>query len=159
MYQRHGIDLNFLGVLLVPAGATSMNEKELMAGYSAKLLRMLKADGVVLSWIGGGHMAVDAMLLLRNCEMYGIGVSLICPEMARTPDDQGFVHFTPEAEAIVSTGNFEEKVVLPAVDDVIGGDSMFLTGDDPRKELTIRLGQVLGATQIFGSGKLAGTGY
>ena len=159
LYSRHGTDLNFLGVLLVTGGATSMNQKNLMAGYSAKLLRMLKADGVVLSWIGGGHMAVDVMLLVENCERAGIGVSLICPEMARSPDDQGFVHFTPEAEAIVSTGNFEEQVVLPGIERVIGGDSLFLTGDDPREELTVRLGQMLGATQTFGMGKLSGTAY
>ena len=159
LYQRHGIDLNFLGVLLIPAGDEKLSEKELSAGYAAKLLRMLGANGVVLSWMGGGHLAIDPMLLIRNCARAGIGTSLMSPEMARTPDDTGFVYFAPEAEAIVSTGNFEEEVVLPRVDRVIGGKSLLMTGDDPQGELTVRIGQILGATQTSGMGKLSGIAY
>ena len=159
LYQRHGIDLNFLGVLLIPAGDEKLSEKELSAGYATKLLRMLHADGVVISWMGGGHLAIDPMLLIRNCERAGISASLLSPEMARTPDDTGFVYFAPEAEAIVSTGNFEEEVVLPRVDRVIGGKSLLMTGDDPQGELTVRIGQILGATHTSGMGKLSGIAY
>ena len=159
LYQRHGIDLNFLGVLLIPAGNEKLSEKELSAGYAAKLLRMLHADGVVISWMGGGHLAIDPMLLIRNCERAGISASLLSPEMARTPDDTGFVYFAPEAKAIVSTGNFEEQVVLPGVDRVIGGKSLLMTCDDPQGELTVRIGQILGATQTSGMGKLSGIAY
>ena len=159
LYHRHGRDLNFLGVLLVPAGPEKLTEKELGAGYATKLLKMLNADGIVISWMGGGHLAVDPMLLIRNCERAGIGTALLSPEMARTPDDTGFVYFAPEAEAIVSTGNYEEEITLPAVDRVIGGDSIFVSGEDPREELTVRITQVLGSTQTFGMGKLAGTAY
>ena len=159
LFQRHGIDLNFLGVLLIPAGNENLGEKELSAGYATKLLRMLHADGVVISWMGGGHLAIDPMLLIRNCERAGIGASLLSPEMARTPDDTGFVYFASEARAIVSTGNFEEEVVLPGVDHVIGGKSLLMTGDDPQGELTVRIGQILGATQTSGMGKLSGIAY
>lgn len=159
LYQRHGRDLNFLGVLLVPAGPEKLTEKELSSGYATKLLRMLNADGIVISWMGGGHLAVDPMLLIRNCERAGITATLLSPEMARTSDDTGFVYFAPEAEAIVSTGNYEEEITLPAVDRVIGGDAIFVSGEDPRKELTVRITQVLGSTQTFGMGKLSGTAF
>lgn len=159
LYDRHGRDLNFLGVLLVPAGVERLSEKERSAGYAAKLLQLLRADGVVISWMGGGHLAVDPMLLIRNCEQVGISASLLGPEMARTPDDTGFVYFSPEAEAIVSTGNYEEEIALPSVKHVIGGDTILVTGEDPRKDLTVRLSHILGATQIFGMGRLSGTAY
>ena len=159
LYQRHGRDLNFLGVLLVPAGPEKLTEKELGTGYAAKLLRMMGADGIVMSWMGGGHLAVDPMLLIRNCEQAGISATLLSPEMARTPDDTGFVYFAPEAEAIVSTGNYEQEITLPAVDRVIGGESIFVSGEDPRKSFTTRITQVLGSTQTFGMGNLAGTAY
>ena len=159
LYRRHGKNLNFLGVVLIPAGPEKLSEKELGAGYAAKLLRMLNADGVVISWMGGGHLAVDPMLLVRNCERAGISATLLSPEMAQTPDDTGFVYFAPEAQAIVSTGNYEQEVVLPPVDRVIGGDSIFVTGDDPSKTFTTRITQILGATQTFGMGKLTGTAY
>ncbi len=159
LYQRHGKDLNFLGVLLVPAGPEKLTEKELGAGYATKLLRMMGADGVVISWMGGGHLAVDPMLLIRNCERAGISATLLSPEMAQTPDDTGFVYFTPEAESIVSTGNYEQEVVLPPVDRVIGGNAIFVSGDDPRNSFTTRITQILGATQTFGMGQLTGTAY
>ncbi len=159
LYRRHGNDLNFLGVLLVPAGPEKLSEKELGTGYATKMLQMLHADGVVISWMGGGHLAVDPMLLIRNCERAGINATLLSPEMARTPDDTGFVYFAPEAEAIVSTGNYEEEVTLPPVERVIGGDSIFVSEDDPNKELTVRITQILGSTQTFGMGVLSGTAY
>ena len=159
LYQRHGKDLNFLGVLLVPAGPENLNEKELGTGYATKLLRMMGAEGIVISWMGGGHLAVDPMLLIRNCERAGISATLLSPEMAQTPDDTGFVYFAPEAKAIVSTGNYEEEVNLPPVDRVIGGKSVFVSGDDPRKAFKTRVTQILGATQTFGMGKLTGTAY
>ena len=159
LYERHGKDLNFLCVLLVPAGVERLSEKERSAGYAAKLLQMLRADGVVISWMGGGHLAVDPMLLIRNCEQAGISASLLSPEMARTPDDSGFVYFSPEAEAIVSTGNYEQEITLPPIDRVIGGDSLLVTGEDPGKRLTVRLSHILGATQTFGMGRLSGTAY
>ncbi len=159
LYLRHGRDLNFLGVLLVPAGPEKLTEKELGAGFATKLLRMMGADGVVISWMGGGHLAVDPMLLIRNCERAGISATLLSPEMAQTPDDTGFVYFTPEAESIVSTGNYEQEVVLPPVDRVIGGNAIFVSGDDPRNSFTTRITQILGATQTFGMGQLTGTAY
>ena len=159
LYQRHGKDLNFLGVLLVPAGPENLNEKELGTGYATKLLRMMGAEGIVISWMGGGHLAVDPMLLIRNCERAGISATLLSPEMAQTPDDTGFVYFAPEAKAIVSTGNYEEEVNLPPVDRVIGGKSVFVSRDDPRKAFKTRVTQILGATQTFGMGKLTGTAY
>ena len=159
LYERHGRDLNFLGVLLVPAGVENLTEKERSTGYATKLLRMLRADGVVISWMGGGHLAVDPMLLVRNCEQAGIQTSLISPEMARTPDDTSFVYYTPEAEAIVSAGNFEQEVTLPRVDRAIGGNPIFVTGDDPLGEINVRLSHILGATQTFGVGMLSGASF
>lgn len=159
LYRRHGKDLNFLGVLLAPAGPEKLTEKELGAGYATKLLQMLNADGVVISWMGGGHLAVDPMLLIRNCEKAGISATLLSPEMAQTPDDTGFVYFSQEAQAIVSTGNYEQELILPPVDRVIGGNSIFVSGDDPRGEFTVRITRILGSTQTFGMGKLTGTAF
>ena len=159
IYERHGTDLNFLGVLLVPAGPENLHQKELSAGYATKLLKMMRTDGIAISWMGGGHLAVDPMLLIRNCEQAGISAILLSPEMAQTPDDTGFVYFTPEAEAIVSTGNYEQEVVLPPVDRVIGGDSIFVSGADPKGEFNTRITQFLGSTQTFGMSRLAGTAY
>ena len=159
MYRRHGKDLEFMGVLLYPCGNDRLEEKERNTSYASKLLQMLGAQGVVITWIGGGHPGMDPMLLFRKCEALGIKATLLNPEMARTPDDTGFVFFVPEADAIVSTGNYEKEVSLPSVDRVIGGDSLLVSGLDASRDITVGIIQILGSTHTFGAAKLTGVQY
>lgn len=136
-----------------------MEEKERGTSYATKLLQMLGAKGIVICWIGGGHLGIDPMLLCRKCEGVGIDTVILNPEMARTPEDTGFVYFVPEADAIVSTGNYEKEVVLPGVDLVIGGDSLLVSGVDAASEISVGVSLILGATNTFGLGKVAGAQY
>ena len=159
MYRRHGKDLEFMGVLLYPCGVDKLEEKERGTSYASKLLQMLGAQGVVITWIGGGHPAMDPMLLFRKCEALGIKATLLNPEMARTPEDTGFVFFVPEADAIVSTGNYEKEVSLPSVDRVIGGDSLLVSGLDASRDITVGIIQILGSTHTFGAARLMGVQY
>ncbi|MEE9198703.1 MAG: glycine/sarcosine/betaine reductase component B subunit [Dehalococcoidia bacterium] len=159
MYSRHGRDLNFLGVLLYQAGGEKLEEKERVTSYASNLLKLVGTDGAVLTWIGGGHLCVDFMLLCRKCEKLGIKTSILNPEMARTPEDTGFVYFVPEADAIVSTGNYEQQLSLPPVDQVIGGDTLLVSGLDAAGPLTVSIGQILGATSPLGLARLTGAQY
>ena len=77
---------------------------------------MLDTRGVILTWVGEGHSGVVVMMLCQKCESAGIKTVMLNSEMALTPDDPGFVHLVSEADAIVSTGNYEMKVDLPPVD-------------------------------------------
>ena len=102
---------------------------------------------------------MDPMLLFRKCEALGIKATLLNPEMARTPDDTGFVFFVPEADAIVSTGNYEKEVSLPSVDRVIGGDSLLVSGLDASRDIIVGIIQILGSTHTFGAATLTGVQY
>jgi glycine reductase len=159
MYRRHGVDLNFLGLVLWFYGRTAVWEKERTLDSGVKLLKMLTADGVVLTWIGDGHSGVDIMMLCQKCENAGIKTTLLSPEMALTPDDPGFVHFVPEADAIVSTGNYEMKVTLPPADKVLGGASLSVPEIDATGNLPLSLRYIYGSTSPLGFGKLAGVQY
>jgi glycine reductase len=155
MYRRHGTDIDFRGVLLCSNG-DNPRSKQTVATVSAGIARYLGADGVVLNHLGGGHPMVDVMRTCKELESYGIRTVLMLMEMSSTPGESGFVDFVEEADAIVSTGNFEETVDLKPVERVIGGTHIMESGDDAAGPLNITLRHILASTSTFGVGKLRG---
>lgn len=159
LYARHGKDVNFGGVLLYPFGSERMEEKERTTSFGAKLLDLMSADGVIISFVGGGHPGIDPMLLCRKCEELGIRTTLMYPEMAAGASDPGFVHFVPEADAVVSVGNYEQVVTLPPAPTVIGGTTVHMTDLDAHGELPVTIRHVYGASSPLGDWNLAGVQY
>jgi len=154
LYRRHGKELNFAGIVLYRPGGTKMDEKDRVTSYAAKLGGLLGAQGAVLTWQGGGHYGVDVMLLCQKLERMGIPTVIITPEMAKNPDESGFVDYVPEADAIVSVGNYEEQVHLPSMEKVIGGSKILETDYDASNEMVIPLRNLMGPTNRFGLERL-----
>ena len=89
-------------------------------------------------------------MLCQKCEQAGIKTVLLSPEMALTPDDPGFVHFVPEANAIISTGNYEMRVTLPPASKVLGGTTLAVPPLDAAQELALSLRYLYAATSQIG---------
>lgn len=159
LYQRHGKELNFAGVVIYRPGGTNLEEKERATSYAAKLGQLLGAQGAILTWVGGGHFVVDVMILCQKLERMGIPSVIICPEMAKNVEESGLVGYVPEANAIVSVGNYEEEVHLPSMEKVIGGSKILETDYNAAGELTIPLHKMYGATNRFGFEKLTAKEY
>ena len=159
LYARHGTDLNFAGALLWFYGPLSVEEKDRIGGYAAKLLRMAHADGAVLTWIGDGQSGVDVMMMCRKFERAGILTAVLSPEMALTPDDPGFVHYVEEADAIVSTGNYEMNVDMQPPDRVLGGARLAVRPIDASGPLSLPLRFIYGSVNPAGYNRLAGVGF
>lgn len=125
LYQHHGKDLNFAGVILKPGG-NSLAEKELMADRAAKLAHNAGASGAVICWMGSGQRAVDPMLTLQACERLGVKTVLVTWENSGAKGDEPPLVFTvPEADAMVSTGNSGTKIpaaAYDAIERVIGSE-------------------------------------
>ena len=155
LYARHGKDLDFRGVVLFTNGDTRAS-KERLAGHAANLAVMMGAEGALINYAGGGHPAVDAMMICRNLERRGVPTAMLSMEMAAQPGESGFVHFVKEADAIVSTGNYEETVAFEPVDRVIGGDSFILIEGDPAGGFEAPLAVVLASTHQFGGVRIRG---
>jgi glycine reductase len=158
LHERHGTDLEFAGVVLYTYGDTE-REKERTTSYVANLARLLGADGAVLTTLGGGHPSVDAMMVVEKLERLGIKTALLLMEMASKPGDSGFVHYVAEADAIVSTGNYEQTLRTPACRRVLGGSRLFGTGEDASGPLELTLRHYLGSTSQFGGGSIRGRAY
>jgi glycine reductase len=159
LLDRHGRDLDFRGVIVYPAASDDIDEKELLAEYAVKLARVLGADAACASYSGGGHPAVEFMLICRKCERAGIRTTLVMPEIYGTPDDPGFVYFVPEAERIVSTGRTTQTLELPRVERVIGGDRFFDLAGSPADEQTVLYRYLLGCGTSAGNGRLTARQY
>ncbi len=158
LYSRHGKDLDFRGVVLFTNG-DSRASKERLASHAASLAIMMGAEGALINYAGGGHPAVDAMMICRNLERRGVPTTMLSMEMAANPGESGFVHFVPEADAIVSTGNYEETITFDQVDRVIGGDSFILMAGDPTGAFEAPLAIVLASTHQFGHTMIRGEEY
>ena len=159
LYARHGVDVDFRGVIVYPAASDDITDKEVMAEYAVKLARLLGADAACSSYAGGGHPAVEFMLICQKCERAGIRTTLVMPETYGTPDDPGFVYFVPEAERIVSTGRSTQSVELPSVDRVIGGEAFFDLTGSPAAARSILYRYVLGCGTSAGGGRLTARQY
>ena len=159
LLDRHGREVDFRGVIVYPAASDDINEKELLAEFAVKLARVLGADAACASYSGGGHPAVEFMLICRKCERAGIRTTLVMPEIYGTPDDPGFVYFVPEAERIVSTGRTTQTVDLPRMERVIGGESFFDLPGAPGDAQTVLYRYLLGCGTSAGNGRLTARQY
>ena len=158
LYARHGRDIDFRGVVLFTNGDTRAS-KDRLTNHAANLAIMMGADGAVINYAGGGHPAVDAMMICRNLERRGVTTTMLSMEMAANPGESGFVHFVAEADAIVSTGNYEETVPFEPVERVIGGDAMIQVEGDPAGAFEASLAIVIASTHQFGGTCIRGEEY
>ncbi|MED5580036.1 MAG: glycine/sarcosine/betaine reductase component B subunit [Nitrospinota bacterium] len=129
LYRRHGIDLNFAGMILTRGHRDNQALKERSAQYVAKLAKILHADGAVLSFEGGGNSSVDYWLTVQALEQMEITAVPIVYEVGR-PGTSEFplVYHVPEANSIISKGANGDKVDAPAMERVIGSKKIFLYG-------------------------------
>ena len=121
LYEAHGKDLNFAGVILQRIRFETAHGKEVGAQNAARLAKMFRADGALLTWIGGGNAFVDVMLTVQACERNGIDTVLVTYEHGgKEGRDSPLLFYLPEADGVVTTGSLDRAVELPAMDKVIG---------------------------------------
>lgn len=124
LYRRHGVDLNFVGIVVNRGHRDTFALKEFGAQYSAKLAKLLGAQGAVVAFEGGGGATVDFMLTVKACEQIGIRpVAEMFEHAAAGSGEFPIVYHVPEADAIVSRGAAAELIHAPAVERVLGGST------------------------------------
>ncbi len=122
LYRRHGVDLNFVGIVINRGHRDTFDLKEHGAQYAAKLAKMLGAQGAVIAFEGGGGATVDFMLTVKACEQLGIRpVAEMFEHAAAGSGEFPIVYHVPAADAIVSRGAACEMITASKVDRVLGG--------------------------------------
>lgn len=162
LYQRHGKELNFGGVVLTNE-PVRLAAKQASSAKGVELVKQLGADGVIISKEGFGNPDADLMMLIRGLEKAGIKTVAISDEYAG-PDggSQSLADVTSEADAVITVGNANERILLPPLDRLLGPiqDLAHLAGAYPQSlredgSLEIELQGIIGATNQLGSHTLS----
>jgi len=121
LYREHSERVHFAGVILERIRFLTHQGKEVVAENTARLASMLGADGALITWVGGGNAFVDVMLTIAACERQGIKTILVGYEFGgKEGTDSPLLYYTPEADAMVSTGSRNRGIELPAPDRMVG---------------------------------------
>jgi sarcosine reductase len=148
--RAHGRELNYAGGILFGGVTASAADKEASSSSVSKMAGMLGADAALVVGINGSNHAVDCMLTVQKCERAGIKTTLIYNDVGEGPDDPGFIFAVPEADAIVNAGCRDQRVTLPALETLIGGDRLVAPALDARGEMTVPLRYLHGAIDPMG---------
>lgn len=158
LLKEHGKTLNFVGVIVSPT-KTKFEEKERCTSYAAKLAEMVDADGAIVTEEGFGNPEADLMMHAEKLEKRDIKTVIMGDEFAgRNGKSQGIADTTPEADAFVSTGNANQIIELPEMDEVIGDLSAAedIAGRDKKLngKLRMELQTIIGSTNGLGYSNL-----
>ncbi len=117
----HGTRWDFAGIILHRGHFYLYEDKQRVALRIAETASLLGAAGAIFTLGGAGNNTTEVMLAIQECERRGIKTVLLTWEHAG-PDgsDYPLPFGVAEAVAIVSTGNLDEPLDLPAMDHVVG---------------------------------------
>lgn len=125
LYERHGIDFNFVGCVTMRTEWTTQGEKDLISEQTARFAKLLGADGAIVTWDAGGNEEVEVVQVIKECEKLGIKAVWLTSDDDLPSHGVGTI-LTPsvELDAIISTGCFRGSDIgiteAPAVEHVIG---------------------------------------
>ncbi len=164
MFEKHGIELNFMGVVLNPLMVT-LEEKYRDIMLTVELIESLGVDAAVISQEGFGNPTTDLMLVCKGLEERGIKTVIITNEDAGVDGmSESLPDVVTNANAIVSTGNSNATLAIPKADKIIGNliDIERVTGgnvDSIQEDgsLIIEIHGIMGSHNLQGNTLLSAT--
>lgn len=120
LYGRHGVDLEFCGVIATPS-STYLAGKERGAASVASIARMCNIDALIITEEGGGNPEADIMMIAEEAEDKGIKCVILLHEVSGDRgESEPLANSNPKADAVVTSGNVNEYIKLPKMDKIIG---------------------------------------
>ncbi len=155
--RRHDSDLRFAGLVLSPE-PVNMADKQLVSTFAARVCAAAGFDAVVVTKEGGGNADADMALKMDALEELGLTAVGLFGELAGADGTGPSLVVPPEkATAMISTGNYDDRLVLPAVEQALGGDDMRLLGVPATNELELPTAVVYCSLSPLGWGRLTAT--
>jgi sarcosine reductase len=152
--RRHGHDLCFAGVVIAPEPVDADN-KQLISVHAARVCAAAGFDAALVTKEGGGNADADVALKMDELEALGIPAVGLFAEMAGVDGTGPSVVVPPtRATAMVSTGNYDDPLVLPPVDHAFGGTTVNLVDLPATEELRLPTAAVYCALSPLGWGHL-----
>lgn len=151
---RHGQDLDFAGIVICPEPVDEKG-KERTAREVADLCKEQGFDAVILTKEGGGNADADVALKMDALESAGITAVGLFAEMAGSDGSGTPLVISPsQATAMVSTGNYDHGLELPAMERAFGGDEFELLKVPAVSELSVPAAVVYCSLSPLGMGRL-----
>ncbi|MBV8528293.1 MAG: hypothetical protein JOZ75_08270 [Candidatus Dormibacteraeota bacterium] len=151
---RHGVDLTFAGLVLSPE-PVEQHAKETVARQAAALCGELGWDAAILTKEGGGNADSDVSLKMDALEEVGVSAVGLFAEMAGADGTAPPVVAPPErSPAMVSTGNYDERLQLPAVERALGGARFDLLDTAATDAMDVPTAVVYASLSPLGWGRL-----
>jgi glycine reductase len=154
---RDGVDLRFAGLVLSPE-PVEQAAKEVVARQAAALCSELGWDAAILTKEGGGNADSDVSLKMDALEEVGVSAVGLFAEMAGADGTGPPVVSPPErSPAMVSTGNYDERLQLPGVERALGGKRFALLDAPAADPMEVPTAVVYAALSPLGWGRLTAT--
>jgi glycine reductase len=151
---RASDELELAALVLCPEPVDQAN-KELVSAHAARLCANLRIDAAILSKEGGGNADADVTLKMDRLEEEGIAAVGILAEMAgRDGTGPPLVVPPTKATAMVSTGNYDERMTLPAVERALGRERIALLDQPSTDEVELPVAAIYCAQSTLGWGRL-----
>ena len=120
LFEQHGKTLNFVGVIITNENVY-LADKMRSSDWTSKLCEFLGVDGAIVSQEGFGNPDTDLIMNCKKIEAKGVKTVIITDEYAgRDGDSQSLADADASANAVVTGGNANMVINLPAMDKVIG---------------------------------------
>ena len=150
--------LEFAGLILSPE-PVDQAAKELNAAHAARLCAALGWDAAIITKEGGGNADSDISLKMDALAELGIlGVGLFAEMSGPDGGAPPLVSPPSTATAMVSTGNYDEKVQLPAVGTAYGAERFALLDVEASAAMEVPAAVIVAALSPLGWGKLTAAG-
>jgi sarcosine reductase len=152
--RRDGKDLEFAGLVLAPEPVEA-ELKQRVAAQAAALCADAGFGGAVITKEGGGNADADISLKIDALMELGIGSVGLFAEMAGAEGTAPSLVVPPErGTALISTGNYDEIVHLPAVARAFGGAMVDVAGAPATAELDLPTAVLYCSLSPLGAGRL-----
>ena len=120
LFEQHGKTLNFVGVIFTNENVY-LADKMRSSDWTSKLCEFLGVDGAIVSQEGFGNPDTDLVMNCKKIEGKGVKTVIITDEYAgRDGASQSLADADASANAVVTGGNANMVINLPAMDKVIG---------------------------------------
>jgi len=154
----HGESLAFAGLVLCPE-PVEQGAKELAAAHAARLAATLGWDAALITKEGGGNADSDISLKMDALGELGIlGVGLFAEMSGPEGTAPPLVSPPSSATAMISTGNYDERVALGAVETAVGAERFDLLDTGASEAMEVPMAVLVASLSPLGWGRLTAAG-
>ena len=154
LLARDGKDLRFAGLVIAPEPVQA-EEKARVSRDAAELVAGLGWDGAVITKEGGGNADADIALKMDALADKGVQTVGLFAELAGPHGTAPSLVVPPEkATALISTGNYDEILHLPAVAKALGGETLDLVSRPATEAFDLPVAAIYCSLSCLGAGRL-----